>query len=152
MDLKSLQLLATCHEHLQVLFKTVDSIIPITVIEGYRSDERQAELFADGKSKIRSGGKHNSLPSMAVDVIFKNNNNYIWKLGKDLNDAANRKDSEEGKKILENIKRWYYFIGIVKGTALALDMHIRSGADWDEDNTFDDQKFDDLVHFELVED
>jgi len=43
------------------------------------------------------------------------------------------------------------FIGAFRGTAEALGIKIRSGADWDGDTITSDQKFDDLGHNELVD-
>ena len=47
-------------------------------------------------------------------------------------------------------ERFFYFAGVVKGVAEEMGIKIRWGGDWDGDNDFDDQTFDDLVHFELV--
>ena len=51
-----------------VLIKHID----FTVIEGHRSLERQKELYDKGFSKIdgiSKKGKHNYLPSKAIDII-----------------------------------------------------------------------------------
>ena len=49
-----------------------------------------------------------------------------------------------------NSKRFYHFAGYVKGVADSLGIKICWGGDWDKDNDFDDQTFNDLVHFELI--
>ena len=49
----------------------------------------------------------------------------------------------------EDTKRFYHFGGYVKAWAHALDIKIIWGGDWDSDNDFRDQRFHDLVHFEL---
>lgn len=41
--------------------------IPVFVLEAYRSNERQAQLYASGKSKIESNGPHGR--GCAVDII-----------------------------------------------------------------------------------
>ena len=46
--------------------------IDFTVIEGHRSLERQLELYEQGYSQIdgiTKKGKHNYLPSLAIDII-----------------------------------------------------------------------------------
>ena len=70
---RSLARLATCHEHLQLLMNTAlaDPRCPsdISIIEGHRGRERQNQLKAEGKSQVGfPRSKHNSLPSLAVDV------------------------------------------------------------------------------------
>ena len=58
------RLVDICNE----LIKEID----FTVIEGYRTLERQKELFDAGFSKIdgiKKKGKHNYSPSLAIDII-----------------------------------------------------------------------------------
>ena len=58
------RLVDICNE----LIKEID----FTVIEGYRTLERQKELFNAGFSKIdgiKKKGKHNYSPSLAIDII-----------------------------------------------------------------------------------
>ena len=117
--------LATAHSDLQALFLEVIKHYDCAVIEGWRSQERQDELFHAGKSKLKfPHSMHNELPSLAVDVI-------PWPV--DWNDY----------------KRFYYFGGLVKGIASQMGLDIRWGGDWDSDNDFKDQTFHDLPHFEL---
>ena len=42
-----------------------------------------------------------------------------------------------------------YFAGVVKGIASQMGIGIRWGGDWDMDTEVKDNRFDDLVHFEL---
>ena len=51
----------------------------------------------------------------------------------------------------ENIKTFYFFGGYVVRTAEVLGIKLRWGGDWDSDYDLDDQKFMDLIHFELAE-
>ncbi|MFI3241232.1 MAG: M15 family metallopeptidase [Alphaproteobacteria bacterium] len=124
--------LATCHESLAWLFTVVVQNYDCSILEGYRTPERQAELLAKGKSKVKDG-KHNSFPSNAVDVspypIPKN-----WGVGDNL-----------------ELAKFYHFAGYVKATADSLGVKIRWGGDWNGNNDFSDQTFNDLVHFELVD-
>ncbi|MDA9231172.1 M15 family metallopeptidase [Rickettsiales bacterium] len=120
--------LITCHPKLQELFNIVIKNYDCTIIEGRRSNERQEELFHQGKSKLKAGkSKHNQAPSLAVDVAPYPIN---W------NDRI----------------KFYHFVGYVKATADQLKIKIRCGADWDNDNDLHDQTFFDLPHFELITD
>lgn len=117
--------LKTCHEDLQKLFTDVIKCYDCTVIEGWRSHEKQEEYFRTGRSKLRAGqSKHNANPSLAIDVAPYP---IDW----------------------SDYKRFYYFSGLVKGIAFKLEISIRWGGDWDSDNNFKDQNFHDLPHFEL---
>lgn len=66
---RSREQLATAHPLLQMLFHEVIKERDCAVLEGHRSLERQAELFARGLTKKKSGGKHNTKPAQAVDVV-----------------------------------------------------------------------------------
>lgn len=123
----SLEKLSTCHSDLQKLFNEVIKNYDCTVIDGYRSNEKQQELFKAGKSKLQAGkSKHNHSPSLAADVA---------PFPIDWSDRL----------------RFYHFIGFVKATAIQLGIKIRCGGDWDGDNDFKDQTFYDLPHFELTD-
>lgn len=124
---KSKEQLSTCHPDLQKLFNEVIKDCDCTILEGHRSDEDQLKAFNAKKSKIKSGGKHNKKPSLAVDVA-------PWPIDwKDKN-------------------RFYHFAGKVQGIAQMLNIKIRWGGDWDCDNDLKDQSFYDLPHFELMDD
>lgn len=126
-SVKSNAQLSTCHPDLQRLFNEVLQHIDCTVTEGFRNQKDQDEAYARGNSdKKWPNGKHNRNPSVAVDV-------YPYPVN------------------MTNIKRFYYFAGIVMGIATQMGIKIRWGGDWDSDNDLDDQKLMDLVHFELVE-
>ena len=117
--------LATCHQQLQTLFNEVIKHYDCTIITGYRSNEEQDALYNDGKSQCKGGqSKHNHSPSLAVDVTPYP---IDW----------------------DDTKRFYHFVGFVKGIASQLGIKLRTGADWDDDNDLNDQSFFDLNHFEL---
>lgn len=117
--------LATCDESLQRVFERVVSRWDCTVVEGHRDQEAQDRAFREGKSKLRwPNGKHNRLPSRAVDVAP-----YPIDWG--------------------NTKRFYAFGGYVLGVAEEMGIALRFGGDWDSDRDLDDQSFNDLIHFEL---
>tara|TARA_B100000902_G_scaffold395236_1_gene453374 strand:+ start:425 stop:823 length:399 start_codon:yes stop_codon:yes gene_type:complete len=101
----------------------------ITVIEGLRSQERQDELVAQGKSKTKFG-KH--VQGKAVDIAPYP---IDW----------NSRDD------------FHYLGGFVLGVASKMGVDIRWGGDWSDSSlsqsarTTKDNNFDDLVHFEIKE-
>lgn len=128
----SLQKLQTCHPDLQFLFYEVVKHFDCKVLEGYRNEEKQEEAFKKGNSKLHYPmGKHNSIPSNAIDVSPYP---VEW----------------------NNLSKFYWFAGYVLGTAEQLFAQgkikhkIRYGGDWNSDKNITDNKFNDLVHFELV--
>jgi len=130
---KSLENLRTCHVDLQVLFEEVVKNFDNTILEGHRNQEGQDKAFEEGKTQLKwPFGKHNSFPSKAVDAI---------PYPIDWNDTA----------------RIHYFAGYVLGIAQRLldegkiTHQIRWGGDWNRNHHVKDNKFDDLVHFEIVE-
>ena len=119
--------LRTCDERLQKLFNEVVEHIDCTIIEGRRTDQDQQKAYNEGKSHLKPGqSKHNNKVSLAVDVAPYP---IDW----------------------EDLNRFYYFSGIVRGIAFARNIPIRWGGDWDNDNDLKDQKLMDLVHFEINE-
>lgn len=70
---RSLTKLGTCHPDLQILMREAlaDPECPsdITILEGFRDEEQQNQMVAAGKSQLAwPKSRHNSEPSMAVDV------------------------------------------------------------------------------------
>lgn len=123
----------TCDQIWCAIMHDVLAVCDITILEGHRDEETQTEYFNSGRSKVEYPfSKHNTLPSQALDV-----SPYPIPL----------KWGAENPK--ENAK-FYFLAGVVKGCALKYNRQIRWGGDWDSDNDFNDQTFDDLVHFELV--
>lgn len=118
--------LETCHEDLQRLFNEVIKHFDCRVTCGHRGQEEQDKAYHDGKSQLKwPESEHNKMPSQAVDVIpFPVN----W----------------------DDTRRFYMFVGIVRGIAAMMEIPIRCGADWDGDMEFTDQTFHDLPHFELL--
>lgn len=124
--------LSTCHLDLQVLFFEVVRTFDCTILEGYRGESEQEAAFTAGNTKLHwPDGKHNKQPSNAVDVSPYP---VDW----------------------NNTKRFYWFAGYVMGIAQKLrddgkiSHSIRYGGDWNGDMDITDNKFQDLVHFELV--
>ena len=123
---RSLVQLETCHPSLILLFTEVIKYWDCTIIEGKRTLEQQQLDLLTGASKTLNS-KHITVNgvSMAVDV-----SPYPIKW--------------------TDYNRFYAFAGFVIGTAVQLGIKVRWGGDWDGDRDFSDQKFNDLVHFELL--
>ena len=111
---------------INVLNKVV-KYFDVTVIEGVRSQDRQNELVAQGKSKTKFG-KH--VEGKAVDIA-------PYPI-----DRQSRDD-------------FHYLGGFVLGVASEMGIDIRWGGDWSDSSlsenarTTKDNSFDDLVHFEI---
>ena len=117
--------LATCDPRLQALFQKVVEGFDCTIIEGHRGEAAQHLAFVTGKSQLDwPNGNHNAKPSRAVDVA---------PFPVDWTDTS----------------RFIYFAGYVKGIAATMNLKVRWGGDWDNDTQVKDNKFDDLVHFEI---
>ena len=125
--------LETCHADLLVIADQIIKHRDATVICGHRSEEEQNALFnaKPPATKVKyPDSKHNSYPSNAIDFA-------PYPL--DWNDTAS----------------FRYFAGYVMATADILfeagiiEHKLRWGGDWDMDNDLKDNKFNDLVHFEL---
>lgn len=142
---KSADRLATCAPAIQSVFNRVVQIYDCSILEGTRTAERQLELLAAGKTEVRIS-KHMSLPSEAVDVVP-----YPvppeWGNVRDLM-RTHGSSAGEAAKVLA---RFYHFAGFVQATARSQGTVLRWGGDWDADRDFNDQTFDDLVHFEIGE-
>lgn len=130
---KSKKILSTCHIDLQILFDEVIKHFDCKPTEGHRGKEAQNKAYAEGKSQLKyPDGNHNAFPSNAVDV-------YPYPID------------------MKHTSRFYWFGGFVMGIAEMLYMQgkishkVRYGGDWDGDKDINDQKFNDLVHFEIVE-
>lgn len=128
----SLDRLATCHEDLIIFCNELIKYYDFTVVCGHRGQEDQDKAYASGHSKVKyPNSKHNSYPSMAVDLA-------PW----------------EGR-IDWGKNQLLFFAGFAIGVARMLynegKIHheIISGVDWDNDNDVDDTRFFDGPHFEL---
>ena len=133
----SLEKLDTCDPRLQMIFKEVIRYVDCTILCGHRGQKEQDEAFAKGLSKLKwPNGEHNKVPSRAVDVAP-----YPVKWGE-------QGTAEQRKK---DIARFYFFAGYVKSVADNMNIKLRWGGDWDSDLDFNEQNFDDLPHFELID-
>lgn len=122
---RSLSNLMNVDEKLVLICNELIKRIDFTVIEGYRTRERQKELFDKGFSKIdgfNKKGKHNYFPSRAVDII-------PYKKGHNPFDGS--KESEE---------MFYELAEQFKKVAKELNIVIVWGGDWE---------FKDLPHYQI---
>ena len=117
--------LETCEDKLQLLFNEVVKYFDCSVLVGFRGRDEQNTAYESGHSKVKwPNGKHNKKPSNAVDV------------------APYPIDWEDRE-------RFIYFGGFVMGIAFSMGIPLRWGGDWDSDTQLSNNKFDDLVHFEI---
>ena len=121
-----------CHRDLQIVFEKVLPYFDHSIICGTRGEQEQNVAFESGFSKVKyPNSKHNSYPSMAVDVMPYP---IDW----------------------EDEKRMIFFAGFVMATAKRLKKEkkisheIRWGGDWDRDLDLKDNKFQDYPHYELL--
>ena len=122
--------LQTCDQRLQLLALAVVQHFDATVVCGRRLEKAQNKFYYEGNSRLLyPKSKHNKTPSKAIDLAP-----YI-----------------SGKGIVWETKQCYYFAGYVMKTAESLGIKIRWGGDWDRDSDVNDQTFNDLVHFELID-
>lgn len=136
--------LETCHKDLQkIMRKAISvSVIDFGISEGYRSLERQQQLYREGKSKIDGvtrKGKHNYSPSQAVDI-------YVY-----------HPEASIRRKLAYDKEHLSYIAGVVQSCARILygegevNHVIRWGANWDSDGIIAlDHSFDDYPHFEII--
>lgn len=145
---KSKLQLATCHKDIQLILNELINFYDFSVLEGLRTTERQHKLFMEGRSTLDGNikrSKHQGrededgeIVSFAVDIM-------PWKKGTNAF-SNNEKDN----------RRFYAMMGMVKAISKRLIKegkiihNIRFGLDWDGDDTYRDQTFDDLPHFELI--
>ena len=136
----SIEHLSTCHPLLQELLHEVVRTRDCTILEGRRREQRQNELFSQGRTRVRwPDSHHNADPSLAVDVApwYPEAPHVRW-------------PDPTSTEYPRQLGQWYLFIGYVQRTAEDLGIAIRCGADWDGDGLATDQSFHDLAHIELV--
>lgn len=118
--------LMTCDKRLQEIFEEVIEHFDCTIICGHRNKIAQDAAFNSGNTQLKwPKSKHNHLPSLAVDAVP-----YPLDWG----------DRE----------RMTLFAGHVLAISKMMGYGLKWGGDWDEDTEVKDNKFDDLVHFELT--
>lgn len=130
----SKQRLSTCDRRLQRMLNKIIRYYDCKVLEGHRGKVKQNAAFAKGASKLRWPlSKHNTNPSKAVDVSPYP---IPHKWGEDWKDRV----------------KFYELKAIIFYEAERMGFKIRYGGDWDMDGDYKDQTFDDLTHFEIIDD
>lgn len=114
----------------QVMDYLLQNVADIALTTGHRTQYEQDAAFTHGYSKVQwPNGKHNRLPSIAVDF--------------------------QPYPFPENELKLRTALGYIAGRAmeygLAHGIKLRWGGDWDGDGSVTDQEFDDLFHLELSE-
>ena len=121
---RSLTNLHTAHPDLQKVCNEAIKLYDFSVICGHRDKAKQDKAVRNGKSKTPfPKSKHNSLPSLAVDLA---------PYPIDWNDTS----------------RFYFLAGVMMGCAEKVGVKLRWGGDWNGDGDFK-ERFRDLPHFEL---
>lgn len=124
---RSKKALESAHPKLRLLFEEVVKAYDCAVLCGFRNEADQEEAFLKGFSKVHfPNSKHNSYPSLAVDVV-------PWPL--------NWKEE----------RKFYQFSGYVLATAERLGIKVRWGGDFNQDGSLTNDPFVDLPHWELHE-
>ena len=125
--------LDTAHNIFQVLMRRVVARRDCSCTEGFRDEVKQNFYFKKKTSKVKwPNSKHNSEPSMAVDITPYPE---MW-------------DSKSAFFELRDIilEEWE----IMQQQSVTEGFELRWGGDWDSDGDFDDQTFMDYPHWELV--
>ena len=122
----SLKILHTCCPELQTLFMNVIHYTDVKILSGYRGEEEQNRLFAEGASKVMfPNSKHNKYPSKAVDWAPYP---IDWK----------------------DTGRFIFVAGRITQLAAQLNIRIRWGGDWNMNGRQTDEHFRDIGHIEIL--
>lgn len=124
---RSLAHLAQCHPDIQQVLDEVIKHFDCKVTCGHRPKNEQDMLYhgVPKRTQVKwPNSRHNSVPAEAVDVVPY---------------PVNYSDRE----------RFTLFAGYVLGIAAMMGIDLVWGGDWDDDTEVDDNKFDDLPHFQL---
>ena len=113
---KDLEMLSSVDGSLQLIVVEAESIIPLKVVEGHRDQAAQEAAFAAGWTKLHwPNGKHNSLPSRAVDI------------------APLYYDHGVGKIDWTDMIAFGRIMGVVHAVASSHGVKLRFGCDWNGD-------------------
>jgi len=127
--------LSTCDIRWKTIMNEVIKYYDCTIITGHRDKEEQNAKYAEGTSEVSwPNSKHNTRPSMAIDVA-------PWPIPTDW-----------GDKVWKDRVKFYELKAIIFFVAAKQGIKVRYGGDWDRDYDYTDNKFDDLIHFEIIGD
>ena len=120
--------LATVHPDLVEVCEAAIEVYDFSVLCGHRGKAEQDAAYSSRRSKVQwPDSKHNTVPSLAVDLAPYP---IDW----------------------TDLPRFRFLAGLILGIGHARGIKIRSGGDWDGDGDWTDQSFNDLPHFELIQD
>ncbi len=123
--------LVTADRRLQNIAIKVIRIKDHSILKGHRPEAEQNAAWAGGASKLKWPlGKHNGVPSKALDV-----------------QTYPRPPLEADLRAEQ-----FYLLGLYVGIAAKMGIELRTGADWDVDGEVSDNGWDDLFHVEIIED
>lgn len=127
--------LSTCNEPIISAVKYLLQFIDVGVVCGHRGRVAQNEAFANKATKVKfPDSQHNKHPSDAIDLVV-----YVDGMG-----YINEKTAPQ------TYRQYYgYIAGILRAYCAEHNLLFRWGGDWDRDANFNDQKFNDLLHFEI---
>jgi len=139
----SAERLETCHPDLGKICHRVVRVFDISILEGARLDERQLMLFNDGKSKLDGINERSKHQVTEEDPLS---------YAADVAPYPIDFDNEHKAKARFYMMAGHFFQAAEDLFAEGEITHLlRWGGDWDSDKEFDDQSFDDLPHFELIQ-
>ena len=122
--------LESCHPDIQQVMNKVIEHYDCTIVCGHRGKADQDKALADGLSQLPfPKSKHNTFPSLAVDVAP-----YI---------------TADGEIPWQDTEAFAKLAGYILAVADMEGVSLRWGGDWDSDNRTDDEKFRDRPHFEI---
>ena len=125
--------LMTANEMLQRIAHKVLLIKDHSILKGHRPENEQNDAYhaTPQRSKLKwPKGKHNALPSKAIDV----------------------QTYPRPPKEVDLREEQFYLLGLYVGIGAELGIELRTGADWNEDGVVSDNGWDDLFHVEIVGD
>ena len=126
----SLNTRETIDPRLNAVSDVVLQIRDHSIIQGHRGEHEQNAAFDAGNSKLRwPDGKHNKLPSLALDM-------QPYPLPQDHD------------TLREDLS---YLAGLYVGVGRMMGLTLRWGGDFDMDGETADNHWDDLYHIEIVE-
>ena len=131
--------LITCDTELQMVAREVIKYIDFSVIEGARSDERQLQLYRDGKSTLNGRDKRSKHQVTDEQPLSKAMH------------LLPHPAVVHGVNVWTDYQRFTLFAGMVVGIAATMGITVIWGMDWNRDFSMTDTGFHDYPHFQLLE-
>ena len=146
----STQRLSTAHGKLQVIAHDVIKFMDHTIVTGHRDKATQDKLYPKFSKVQWPNSKHNSNPSLAIDVApFVKPYGAIFGNVDDIQKIMNYNKVSKAEAQSFIIKAYARLIGAYEAVAYQHGVILRVGLDWDNDFDMTDQRFHDLGHLEI---